>query len=128
MKKISRTNAVTASTAIREAVSMGLIEGNPASRKRWELWGCGIWKLPGLQPPPPELISPASNPTSPSFAHWLDRNGRVNYCRACSKAGLIASTAKIGKAHLGRSRFAARYCEAGHTSSCEGWAAGQFAP
>src|SRR5258708_35750175 len=92
---------------------MGFAMGR-AANKCWELLGrVGIWKLPGLQPPPPEPISPASRPTSPSLAHWLARNGRTSCCRACSKAGEIASTAESGKKHLWRSQFAARYCEAG---------------
>src|ERR1700730_16763341 len=94
---------------------MGLAVDRPASRKRWELFECvGTWKLPGLQPPPPELISPASRPTSASLAHWPARNGCTSCCRACWKAGPIASTAEIGKSHLGEidNGFAARYCEA----------------
>src|ERR1700730_17759876 len=109
--RMNRKKAVTTSTAIRDAVNMAL--GNGSSRNRCELLGCGIWKLLGLQPPPPELISPANRPTSPSLAHWLARNGRISCCRACSKAGEIASTAESGKKHLWRSRFAARYCAAG---------------
>src|SRR4029077_18993961 len=101
---------------------MGFAVGR-AANKCWELLGrAGIWKLLGLQPPPPELISPASSPTSPSLAHWLARNGRVSCCRACSKAGEIASTAESGKKHLWRSPFAARYCEAGV------WSLGFFIP
>src|SRR5580700_8126212 len=92
---------------------MGFTVGRAASKCCELLGRVGIWKLPGLQPPPPEPISPASRPTSPSLAHWLARNGRTSCCRACSKAGEIASTAEIGKGHLRRSRFAARYCEAG---------------
>src|ERR1700724_2527233 len=99
---------------------MGLAVDRPASRKRWELFECvGTWKLPGLQPPPPELISPASSPTSASLAHWPARNGCRSCCRACWKAGVIASTAEIGKTHLVYSALAARYCEASPRSSSE---------
>src|SRR5690349_19920789 len=99
--KTMSTSAATTSMAINDAYIMGLMPENPTSRKRCEwLGGVGIWKLPGLQPPPPELISPASNPTSPSLAHWLVRNGCSNCCRACWKAGVMASTAEIGKTHI----------------------------
>src|SRR6202035_853387 len=81
---------------------MGLTPASPVWRKCWERLGCvGIWKAPGLQPPPPELSSPAIKITSASLAHWLLRNGCRSCWRACWKAGLIASTAEIGKTHLG---------------------------
>src|ERR1700722_2629413 len=81
---------------------MGLTPARPVWRKCWERLGCaGIWKAPGLQPPPPELSSPAIKITSASLVHWLLRKGCRSCWRACWKAGLIASTAEIGKTHLG---------------------------
>src|ERR1700693_214165 len=81
---------------------MGSTPARPAWRKCWERLGrVGIWKALGLQPPPPELSSPAIKITSASLAHWLLRKGCKSCWRACWKAGLIASTAEIGKTHLG---------------------------
>ena len=37
-----KKNPATTSTAIKDAVSMGLIEGKPVSRRRWVWFGCGI--------------------------------------------------------------------------------------
>src|SRR4029077_9105617 len=79
--------------AINEAYSKRLTWG---SGKGCPLLGCvGVWKLPPLHPQ--ELSSPARKPTTASLAHCATRSG----CRSCSlvcwNAGLMASTAEIGK-------------------------------
>jgi len=51
---------------------------------------------------PPELISPAKNPTSASFAHWPTLNGWKSCCFACWKAGLTVSIAEMGTPHLAK--------------------------
>src|ERR1700682_1857165 len=62
--------------------------------------GAGHLKLEPVLQPPPEPISPLSNPTSASLAHCVKRNGCSSCRLACRNAGLMASTAEIGKTHL----------------------------
>lgn len=70
------------------------------------------WCVAGIRQlelhPPPEPISPARNPTNAKRTHWPNRNGFKSCALACSNAGLMASTAEIGK---GAPRFAAGSCE-----------------
>src|SRR5258708_38330476 len=68
---------------------------NPQSRCP-AVCGLGMLKLH----PPPELISPANNPTKARRDHWPKRNGRKSCCLACSKAGLIEPTPDGGTGNL----------------------------
>ena len=114
----------TISNAINEAYTMGLTSGIGKSTKRCPTRGwVGSWKpLPPLHPP--ELSSPARNPTSASFAHCATRKGCRSCCLVCWKAGLMASIAEIGKqAPRGvHGELAARYSEprAGSNDICYG--------
>src|SRR2546423_13542164 len=75
--------------------------GTPVAKFRW---AGGVWVGKLKLQPPPELISPANNPTNASRVHCPKRRGRKSCCLVCSKAGVRQSTAEIGTSTSRRRR------------------------